>query len=268
MDRGYGNIAAQQRLWEEDGIYSNAIMQGNRVGLPRNWLAEISNDLACDKKCTHKPDSHGCRKFMWTVVHKHPFELNVWQDTKTIISYGNFFSATRAGLLSRGSSGSKSSYSVWTPESIFHYNIEGRSATDSADQARRKLAMSERRIERAGQKGMAFVFDIAFSNGAIIQRMLQPADTKLSKLETNFTKVKFCLRWASAVLTEASFSRYRRHNRRKTSRASSTGRTPSSALPSRPTQSSEDMSMQQHHSLVDLYETASSEGEEEGQRPA
>lgn len=53
--------------------------------------------------------------------------------------------------------------------------------TDSGDQARRKMAMSERRIERAGQKGMAFVFDIAFSNGAIMQRMLQPADTKIGK---------------------------------------------------------------------------------------
>lgn len=261
MDRGYGNIQAQQRLWNEDGIYSNAIMADNRVGLPRRWLAEVAKDLKCPSSCNHKPDAAGCTKYMWTVMNKPPFELNVWQDSKLIISYGNFFSSSRAGVLSRGNSGSKSSYSVWTPESIFHYNIEGRSATDSADQARRKLAMAERRIERAGQKGMAFVFDIAFSNGAIIQRMLQPQDTKMHTLETKYTKVKFCLRWASAVLASPS-TRYRRQQRRVTSRASSRARTPSSVSPvPQKSQSSEVLNMQQHHNLVDLYQEARESGE-------
>ena len=51
--------------------------------------------------------------------------------------------------------------------------------------------MAERRIERAGHKGIAFVFDILFSNGAIIKKELQPESTKRSVLDTNFTKVRW-----------------------------------------------------------------------------
>ena len=51
------------------------------------------------------------------------------------------------------------------------------------------MAMAERRIVRAGHKGISFVFDIAFSNGAVTWRFLQPASTSRSKLDTNYTKV-------------------------------------------------------------------------------
>ncbi|KAL1528350.1 hypothetical protein AB1Y20_009704 [Prymnesium parvum] len=192
MDRGYGHVAAQQSLWINDGIYSNAIIQANRLGLPRQFIEQVRADLdSCSTRCTHKPDERDCRKFMWTVVHKDEFETTLWQDSQLIISYGNFFSGIRAGLmLHRGAAGDKESYAVWVPESIFHYNIEGRSATDSADQVRKKLSVAERRTERAGPKGIAFVFDVAFTNGSILQRMLQPEGMKRSKLD-EFNKCYF-----------------------------------------------------------------------------
>mmetsp|Transcript_31616 Transcript_31616/g.78761 ORF Transcript_31616/g.78761 Transcript_31616/m.78761 type:complete len:148 (+) Transcript_31616:129-572(+) len=122
LDRGYGHLTAQQRLWEEDGIHTNAMVQIDRVGLPREFLRQISRDLeSCPAKCSHKPDAVGCRKFRWTVCHRGDFEVCAWQDSKLILSYGNFFSSIRAGLLSRGSHGDKDSYSVWAPESIWHY---------------------------------------------------------------------------------------------------------------------------------------------------
>ena len=96
--------------------------------------------------------------------------------------------------------GSRQPVSTSAIEGIFHYNIEGRSATDSGDQARRKMAMAERRIERAGHKGIAFVFDVLFSNGAVIKRELQPTAMKRSVLDNNFTKVSFCMNYANAVL--------------------------------------------------------------------
>ena len=113
------------------------MMSDNRIGLPREYLAQLRKDLECDAGCNHKEDNAECRKYMWTVLNKDGFELCLWQDSKLIVSYGNFFSASRCGELSRGSHGSKDSYYVWVPESIWHYNIEGRSATDGGDQVRR-----------------------------------------------------------------------------------------------------------------------------------
>lgn len=188
LDRGYGHMGAQ-KVASDKGIFTNAMMVDNRVGLPRQFIAQCRQDLECDKGCNHKADNEDCRKFMWTVVNKDGFELCLWQNSKLIISYGNFFSSSRCGELSRGSHGSKESYYVWVPESIWHYNIEGRSATDGGDQLRRKLATAERRITRAGHKGIAFVFDIAFSNGAVTWRFLQPRTTTRKKLDLLYTKV-------------------------------------------------------------------------------
>lgn len=264
LDRGYGNVNAQQRLWFELGVYSNAMIPKNRIGLPRQFISSMSADLSdCPQKCTHKPDEDDCRKFRWTCVHKPPFELNLWQDSRTILSYGNFFSSSRAGCLSRGSHGDKESYSVWVPESIWHYNIKGRSATDSADQARKKLAIAERRTERAGQKGMAFVvFDVVMTNAAAMHRMLQPAAMSTTELENKFTKVKFCQRWIAAVLARGVSFRQRAKFAvpRAPSVLGSISQTPS--IPTWPstrsgTQSkSSPIVIQQHHVLVDLYAKA------------
>ncbi|KAL1524323.1 hypothetical protein AB1Y20_019223 [Prymnesium parvum] len=150
---------------------------------------QVKEELAaCPSGCKHKPDEQDCRKFMWTVLHKGEFECTMWQDSQLIVTYGNFFSGTRAGYLARGAPGEKESFHTWAPESVWHYNVEGRSATDSADQGRKKMTIAERRTKRAGPKGIAFVFDIAFTNGAIIQRMLQPASIKRAELDKKFTK--------------------------------------------------------------------------------
>jgi hypothetical protein len=127
---------------------------------------------------------------MWTIVNKDGFELALWQDSKLIGSYGNFFSGIRAGELARGAHAQKESYEVWVPESPHHFNIEGRSATDASDQDRKKLTMAERRITRAGHKGIAFVFDVAFSNGHAMWLELAPAGISASKRSKEYTKVK------------------------------------------------------------------------------
>lgn len=260
LDRGYGHVTAQKRLWEVAGVYSNAMIVANRVGLPRCYIAEVVKDFKCPSKCSHLPDARGCCRFMWTVLHKGEFELSLWQDSKLILSYGNFFSGVRAGELSRGTKHSKHSFAVWAPESIWHYNVEGRSATDTADQTRRKLAMAERRIERAGQKGICFVFDIAFSNGSVIQRMLQQTDGSMtmSAWEHNYNKVRFCLRWAGAVLRNAAS--YRARSRRVSGALRplpSSMTTPSSY----PTKSSASTSTggsmkKEKHVLINMYEVA------------
>ena len=214
MDRGYGHVEAQDGL-AIVGIYSNSIMDTRRVGLPRKFLAQLETELkSCEpdddeagsrrghRKCTHGPEELECRKFTFTALHKFSnsptapgaqgaqWELNVWQDAKMITSYGNFFSAARAGLLTRGSHGSRHSYQVWAPEAIWHYNVQGRSATDGSDQLRKKMCIAERRILRAGNKGISFVFDIAFTNAAIMWQFLQPEDMPRWKRDNHFNKVR------------------------------------------------------------------------------
>ena len=117
------------------------------------------------------------------------WELALWEDSQLMVSYSNFFSTTRCGVLSRGAHKSHNSYKVWAPEAIWHYNVQGRSATDGADQLRKKLCIAERSIQRIGNKGMSFVFDIAFTNASIMWAFVQPGDMPAWKRETKFTKV-------------------------------------------------------------------------------
>lgn len=206
LDRGYGHVEAQSQL-AEMGVYSCAVMNTNRIGLPREYLKELAQDLSdCppdasnSRPCTHG-DEEGCRRFCFTALHKQSrqsgqagaagsdWELSCWQDSQLIIGLTNFFSASRCGVLSRGSHGSHYSYAVWAPEGLWHYNIQGRSATDSADQRRKKLCIAERRILRAGVKGIAFVFDIAITNAAIMWQFAHRAAVSRAKLGKQFTKV-------------------------------------------------------------------------------
>ena len=81
LDRGYGHIEAQEGL-AAMGIYSNAMMQSNRIGLPRQFVEQLSKDLSsCSqevltdevpRKCMHGPTAEGCRKFCFTALHKAP----------------------------------------------------------------------------------------------------------------------------------------------------------------------------------------------------
>ena len=68
--------------------------------------------------------------------------------------------------------------------------MQGRSATDGHDQLRKKLCLAERRIVRAGHKGIAFVFDLAITNMTIIWRELaERAGVKRADLDGKYNKV-------------------------------------------------------------------------------
>lgn len=118
----------------------------------------------------HKPSAHpgapGAKGAEW--------ELSLWQDSALIIGLGNCFSGSRCGELARGTHGSKESSMVWAPEAIWQYNVQGRSATDGADQLRKKMSLGSRRIVRAGHKGITFVLDVALTNAAIMWQFVQP----------------------------------------------------------------------------------------------
>lgn len=208
MDRGYGHVEAQEAA-AKAGVYTNALVVFNRKGLPRNYLADLRNDLSTcnpeagpDAKCTHGPDAIDCRMYMYTMLHKQSYrrdaagaegaewELTCWQDSELIVSLGNFFSGTRCGLLARGAYKQVTSFSVWVPESIWHYNVQGRSATDGADQLRKKLSIAERRTLRIGHKGINFVFDLALTNASIMWKFVhEAAGEKRWVLDNKFNKV-------------------------------------------------------------------------------
>ena len=191
LDRGYGHVAAQNRALDEDGIYTHSMMDSDRVGLPRRWIGFAATELGdCPAKCDHKEGAVGCRKYMFTCVHKGEVELTLWQDNKTIISYGNFHSSARAGELARGAHGDPESFAVWVPEGIFHYNVEGRSPTDGSDQQAKKLDISERRTQRVGIKGISFVLNRALTNAAIMKRFKQPSTIKRWRLDQEHSKAR------------------------------------------------------------------------------
>lgn len=50
--------------------------------------------------------------------------------------------------------------------------MQGRSATDSHDQLRKKLSLATRRVVRSGTKGILFAVDIAMTNGHIVHNFL------------------------------------------------------------------------------------------------
>lgn len=216
LDRGYGHVDGQKMLAQK-GVYSNSVMVTNRIGLPRKFLAELATDLSdcppCEgEACSHGADATECRKFCFTALHKPatnaqlklavnaqpsaedvdtaPWELACWQDSSLIVSLSNFFSSSRCGVISRGSSSSKHSYSVWAPEAIWHYNLLGRSATDVSDQLRKKMCLAERRIVRAGTKGITFVFDLAFTNASIMWRFVARDTVTSGKLDREYSKVR------------------------------------------------------------------------------
>lgn len=210
LDRGYGHVEAQHCL-AAMGVYTNSVMVLNRTGLPRNYLRELATDLSdCGQirvnnkwvECTHDVTVSDCRRFSYTCLHKHShqpqatgaagadWELALWQDSQLIICLSNFFSTSRCGFLSRGSSHSSANFSVWAPEAIWHYNMQGRSATDGSDQLRKKLCVAERRIVRAGVKGISFVFDLGITNAFIMWHFLnRPLVKNRAELDLKFSKV-------------------------------------------------------------------------------
>lgn len=195
------------------GIYSNSVVVLDRAGLPRKYLKELADDLSqCPKvrlshgsklvDCPHGQGNEECRRYCFTALHKQShvqaegaagagWEVSAWQDGQLIVSYSNFFSTSRCGLISRGAHKSRHSYSVWAPEPIWHYNLLGRSATDGCDQQRKKMSIAERRIVRAGVKGISFVFDLMFTNASIMWNFVNRDVTSRAQLDKKFSKVCF-----------------------------------------------------------------------------
>ena len=195
------------------------MFQQDRVGLPRQFIKLLAKDWAVCAKvsgedqaeyddaenaegtgttaprgrkstaCTHGPDASDCQRYCWTSLHKGDWELSLWMDAQPIICISNFFSSMRCGLLSRGRHGSKKSYSVWAPEGMWHYNVEGRSPTDNHDGERGKVPLAERRIVRNGCKGILFVIDIALTNGFIIWDHMKPKGLTEWAIKHKYTKI-------------------------------------------------------------------------------
>lgn len=149
--------------------------------------------------CKHAPNDSECNMFCWTAVHKGEVELVLYQDSKLIINLSTFFSSERNGFMARGSHKSSKSYKVYAPESIIHYGEKGRGATDGDDQQHKKLCISERRVVRAGTKGILWVIDRAITNAHIIEKDLAPESISAGKFKNLYTKVSFCLRWADSI---------------------------------------------------------------------
>ena len=159
--------------------------------------------------CKHGPDDEECNRFRFTSVHKGEWELQLWQDSKLIVCLTNFFSGERAGLLARGSHKSKVSYEVWAPEGVWHYNVEGRSATDGHDQKRKLVCLSERRCQRLGTKKMLWGVDLAITNGSIIEEEIGQAAQLEPKEQAKLTKVNFALGWAQEIFDRTKPMRQR-----------------------------------------------------------
>ena len=173
LDRGMANLAAM-RWAAANGFYISAVMQANRIGLPRRYIASLKKAMTCTKACTHAHGSNTCKRWSWTVLHKGQWELELWCDgTELVIFLSNCTSATRMLTLSR-SVGSQTRQPL-CPGGIAQYNIYGRGPTDTGDGQRRKLALGVRRRQRQGPKGALFDAEIGFVNGRIVAERLRAA---------------------------------------------------------------------------------------------
>jgi len=166
LDRGLANLAAMQ--WAVDnGYHASAVMQANRIGLPRRLIASLKRSMTCKQGCKHEQGSNTCKRWCWTVLHKGQWELELWCDgTELVIFLSDCTSATRLMTLSR-SVGSQIRQPL-CPSGIAQYNIFGRSPTDLGDQQRQRLSLSVRRRLRQGTKGALFDAEIGFVDGRVI----------------------------------------------------------------------------------------------------
>ena len=198
MKKELGTCTAGERD-DGDAAAAAADDDGGGGGGDDDGGEEAAGPARKKKKCTHGPDEPNCNKFSWTCLHKGEFELVLFQDSQLILHYSNFFCSERCGFISRGSKFLTASHKVWAPEGLWHYGVEGRSATDGDDQQQKKVAMAERRIVRNGTKGILWGLDRAFTNGHIMESFVAPADTPPHRRNAVLNKVDFCDRWASDV---------------------------------------------------------------------
>ena len=171
LDRGMASFEAMR--WASDhGFYISAVMQANRIGLPRRFIASLKKSMTCPKACKHSLGSNACKRWCWTVLHKGQWELELWCDgTELVILLSNCTSATRMMTLSR--SVGRQTRQPLCPGGVAQYNIFGRGPTDTGDQHRRRLSLSNRRRLRQGTKGALFDAEIGFVNCRVVAERLR-----------------------------------------------------------------------------------------------
>lgn len=195
-DRGYGNLQAMQ--WAADnGFHVTSMMQADRVGLPRRYLAALKRQMVCPKKCTHEASMGHCKRWAWTVLHKGHWELEIWSDgASLVLGLSSCTSATRCVELAR--TVRRETRLPLCPMGIGLYNLFGRGPTDGGDSQRKRLSLACRRRQRQGPKGALFDGEIGFVNGAILASELRSG---------HVTVWDFADEYSTEVLTSVSMRR-------------------------------------------------------------
>ena len=172
IDRGLSDLRSLHQA-RASGYHATAVMQADRVGLPRRYLAQLKQQLRCPARCTHQPDAQGCNRWRWVVLHKGEWELTAWPDNnRLVIAVSDCTSATRLVELHR--TVGKCIMQTHAPEAIGLYTCGGRHPTDVGDQQRKRLNLGARRLCRQGPKGALFDAEIALTDATVLASLLRP----------------------------------------------------------------------------------------------
>lgn len=184
IDRGLASVQAMQAT-RRAGFHITGMMQSNRIGLPRRYLAHLKRQLKCPRGCSHTSNSVGCKRWSWTCLHKGDWELHCWSDGKELVTgLTSCASGTRTVPVYR-TVGSEIRL-VQCPEAIGLYNSFGRGPTDGGDQRRKQLSLAVRRRLRQGPKGALFDAEIGFVNGSIVASELRGSPVTVWDLSSEF----------------------------------------------------------------------------------
>lgn len=202
FDRGMLDVSTLQQVGAS-GLGASALMQQNRVGLPRRLLKRLAADMKCPARCQHEAGSTTCRRWSWCVLHKGEWELQLFADAGKwpVMVLSNCTSAARQVREVR-QVGNRT-FQVMTPEAVGLYNVHGRSAVDGTDIKRKKISLAVRRQLRQGPKRALFDAEIGFVCGSTIHSHSRPASERLSVNE-------FAVQYAHQVLSEVSVRKRRR----------------------------------------------------------
>ena len=175
-----------------------AIVTKTRVGLPRNYLKWLEQQLKCPRACTHAAACTTCNRWRWVVLHKGVWELTARMDAGgLIVTVSNCASATRQ--VDNYRVVAKTTVVVRVPEANGKYNLFGRHGTDTGDQHRKRLRLAARRQERQGAKGALFDAELGFVDAAVY-RACARGTTKIDVMA-------IANEWASDVLQAVSMRR-------------------------------------------------------------
>ena len=216
LDRGLGVVSAQHKL-RASGCHSFALLNSNRVGLPREFVRQLTATMKCKEDCDHSMEAaqdSGCKRWAYTVVSKGDWELEIVQDgtsskgSHIILGHSDFFSATRVSTLSR--TVAKKILAVKFPEGTSAYNQFGRHGADTGDGGRKRLRLAARRTERRGPKGALFDAEIGFYNGYVVTSFLcgKTRQERTRGLPQHAdTVIAFATRYATEVICSVSMRR-------------------------------------------------------------